>query len=131
MDVVARERLAAAEEGELDQEHAAGDPRTAFDASGRTPTEQSVWSHVQRLLQLRAQRSDLRTGRLEHLYVSDQAFAYRRGRTVVALNNDTAAVTVKLPVTTLPDDALGVCARPRSENGTVAIVIPRRSGCVF
>ena len=108
-----------------------GDARSAFDASGRTPPEQQLWSHVQRLLQLRAQRSDLRTGRMEHLVTNDQSFVYRRGRTVVALNNDTTAVTLRLPIATLPDDALGVCARPRSESGAVVVVVPPRSGCVF
>ena len=108
-----------------------GDARSAFDASGRTPPEHQLWSHVQRLLQLRAQRSDLRTGRMEHLVTNDQSFVYRRGRTVVALNNDTTAVTLRLPIATLPDDALGVCARPRSESGAVVVVVPPRSGCVF
>jgi len=108
-----------------------GDARTAFDASGRTPAEQSLFAHVQRLLALRAGRRDLRRARMEHLYASEQAFVYRRGGTVVALNNDTAAVTIRLPIAALPDDALGVCARPRSENGALAIVIPRRAGCVF
>jgi neopullulanase len=108
-----------------------GDPRTAFDASGRTPAEQSVWSHVQRLLQLRASRSDLRRARLEHLHVSDQAFVYRRGKSVVALNNDTAAVTVRLPGVSLGADALGVCARPTTEGSTAVITIPARTGCIF
>ena len=55
----------------------------------------------------------------------------RRGKTVVALNNDTTAVTVHLPVRSLVDDVLGVCAKPRAESGGVAIVIPARAGCVF
>jgi glycosidase len=105
--------------------------RSAFDSAGRTDAEQSLWSHVQRMLRLRAERRDLRHARMEHLYAGEQAFVYRRGRTVVALNNDTTAVTVRLPITSLPVDALGVCARPRADSGGVAIVIPRRSGCVF
>jgi len=107
------------------------DPRNAFEASGRTESQQAVWAHVQRLLKLRAERSDLRTARMEHLQAGEQSFVYRRGRTVVALNNDTTAVTIRLPIPTLPDDALGVCAKPRGENGGVTIVVPRRSGCVF
>ena len=108
-----------------------GDTHDAFDASGRTPDEQAVWSHVQRLLRLRAERRDLRTARMEHLQAGEQSFVYRRGRTVVALNNDTAAVTIRLPGASLPEDALGICPRPRAENGAVMITIPRRSGCVF
>jgi glycosidase len=105
--------------------------RNAFDASGRTPAEQDVWSHVQRLLRLRADRRDLRRAKMEHLYASEQAFVYRRGRTVVALNNDTTSVTVRLPIAMLADDALGICARPRADSGGVAVTIPRRSGCIF
>ena len=105
--------------------------RTAFDASGRTPAEQDVWSHVQRLLRLRADRRDLRRAKMEHLHASEQAFVYRRGRTVVALNNDTTSVTVRLPIAMLADDALGICARPRADSGGVAVTIPRRSGCIF
>ena len=105
--------------------------RNAFEASGRTAAEQDVWSHVQRMLRLRASRRDLRHARMEHLHASEQAFVYRRGRTVVALNNDTTSVTVRLPVASLPADALGICAAPRADSGGVAIVIPRRSGCVF
>jgi glycosidase len=107
------------------------DRRNAFEASGRTASQQAVWTHVQRLLKLRAERSDLRTARMEHLEAGEQSFVYRRGRTVVALNNDTTAVTIRLPIAALPDDALGVCAKPRAENGSVRIVVPRRSGCVF
>ena len=108
-----------------------GDARNAFEPAGRAPQEQAVWSHVQKLLQLRAQRSDLRTARMEHLVTNEQTFVYRRGRTVVALNNDTAAVTIRVPLATLPDDALGLCARPRSESGGSTILIPPRTGCVF
>ena len=108
-----------------------GDTRNAFEASGRTPEQQSVWSHVQRLLQLRASRTDLRRAPMRHLHVSDQAFVYARGRSVVALNNDTAAVTVRVPGVSLGADALGVCAQPRMEAGVAVVTIPRRSGCVF
>ena len=71
---------------------------------------------MQRLLKLRAERTDLRTARMEHLQAGEQSFVYRRGRTVVALNNDTTAVTIRLPISALPDDALGVCAKPRAES---------------
>jgi glycosidase len=109
----------------------AGDTRNAFEASGRTPEQQALFAHVQRLLALRAERRDLRRARMEHIYASEQAFVYRRGATVVALNNDTAAVTIRLPLSALPNDALGICERPRTANGQLEIVVPRRAGCVF
>jgi glycosidase len=118
-----------------------GDARNAFEASGRTPEQQAVWAHVQRLLQLRAQRADLRTGVTEHLQVGDQTYVYRRGRTVVALNNDTTRAEVRLPAAVLtnttlgagtpPNDALGVCPAPRRDAAGVTLVLPARAGCVF
>jgi neopullulanase len=108
-----------------------GDTRDAFSASGRSPAEQAVWSHVQQLLRLRASRADLRTGRTEHLYSSEQQFVYRRGRTVIALNNDDKPAEVRLPAMDLPNDALGVCAAPRRDGDATVITIPARKGCIF
>jgi neopullulanase len=108
-----------------------GDSRNAFQVSGRTPAEQAVWTHVQRLLRLRAERADLRRGATEHLHVGDQTFVYRRGRTVVALNNDTKPAEVRLPAMDLALDALGLCLAPRHDAGGVTLVIPARTGCVF
>lgn len=108
-----------------------GDARDAFAASGRTPDEQAVWAHLQRLARLRAARADLRGRATENLHVDDQVWVYRRGRTVVALNNGTTSARVSVPVSRLPDDALGVCGPARPEGGGVTIDIPPRSGCVF
>ena len=108
-----------------------GDTRNAFEASGRTPEQQAVWSHVQRLLRLRAERVDLRRGATQHLHASEQQLVYRRGRTIVALNNDTTPAEVRLPVGSLPPDALGVCAPPRIDGSALVLTIPARAGCVF
>jgi glycosidase len=118
-----------------------GDPRNAFEASGRTPEQQDVWQHLQRLLRLRAARPELRTGDTEHLQVGEQTYVYRRGRTVVALNNDTARAEVRIPAELLartslgaatpPSDALGACAAPRRDARGLTLVIPPRAGCIF
>jgi neopullulanase len=108
-----------------------GDPRNAFEASGRTPEQQDLWTHVQRMLRLRAERRDLRYARMEHLVAGEQTLVYRRGGTVVAINNDTLPATVRLPFRSLPNDALGICAAPRAEGAALVLTIPRRSGCVF
>jgi glycosidase len=108
-----------------------GDARNAFEASGRSAAEQGVWRHLQQVLALRAARQELRGGATEHLHVSDQLYVYRRGETIVAINNGTAPATVTLPVATLPADALGICPAARPANGSVAVTIPARSGCIF
>jgi glycosidase len=107
------------------------DARDAFSAAGRTPEEQRLWSQLQALLRLRAERVELRRGPTENLYVGDQLYVYRRGRTVVALNNDTTAAEVRLPAMSLPADALGHCPAPRSDSAGVTLLVPARTGCVF
>ena len=108
-----------------------GDSRDAFVAGGRSTDEQEVWTHVKKLLQLRRARTDLRTGAMLHLYASDQQFVYERGRTVIALNNDTLPATVRLPAIKLGSNALDACSTPAADSGGVTLVIPARSGCVF
>ncbi len=115
----------------------AGDPRDAFEAAGRTPAEQATWAHLQRLLRLRAARPELARAPTVTLAVAEQQYAYRRGRTVVALNNDTAPAELRLPAALLPDggalgaDALGVCGAPRRDGDAVVVAVPARAGCVF
>ena len=109
----------------------AGDPRSAFEASGRTAEEQAVFAHVQSLLALRAARPGLRGARTEALVVGVQTLVYRRGETVVALNNDPAPATVRLPIGALGRDLLGACPAPRTEGDTAVVEIPARTGCLL
>jgi hypothetical protein len=51
---------------------------------------------------------------------------YRRGRTVVAINNGSTAATVTMPGLTVGTDVLKAC----SVSGTT-LNIPARSSCVF
>ena len=108
------------------------DSRNAFEPRGRTPQQQSVFAHVQKLLELRAQRADLRGNKTQHLFINDQAFVYRRGASVIALNNDaTKAVTVSVEGVVPTTDALGVCKAPVKNGLVTEITIPARSSCVF
>ncbi len=102
------------------------DARNAFEQSGRTDVEQGVWSHLQTVLTVRAERADLRTARMENLSVGDQVWVYRRGRTVVAINNGTTAATVTVPGLTVGADVLKSCG----VSGTT-LNIPARSSCLF
>ncbi len=108
-----------------------GDARNAFTESGRTAVEQSVLTHVQKLIALRAERAELRSGAMEQLLASEQQLVYRRGASVIALNNDTKAVTITVPTTIAGSDALGVCAAPTLRGDESVLTIPARSSCVF
>jgi glycosidase len=55
-----------------------GDKRDAFTSDGRTPQEQSVFTHVRELLQLRQEHPALRGGELIHIFADDQIFAFVR-----------------------------------------------------
>lgn len=107
------------------------DPRNAFEPAGRTPAEQDVWQHVQRVAAIRAARQELRAGETEHLFVSEQVYVYRRGATIVAINNGGEAVDVTLPVPGLPADALGACPVGRPASGGTVVRVPARTGCIF
>jgi glycosidase len=107
------------------------DGRDAFSAAGRTPEEQSIFSHVQRLIALRAAHPGLRGATTETLLAGEQTFVYRRGEIVVALNNDTQATTGRLPIGPLGPDLLGRCGQPTTDDGAVIVAIPARTGCLF
>ena len=118
----------------------AGDAHNAFDAAGRTAAEQAVWEHVQSLLQLRAARPELVRAPTENVFVSEQAYVYRRGRTLVALNNDTARVELRVPASLLPAAVLvpgasaavvGGCPAPRRDGEGAVVNVPARTGCVY
>jgi glycosidase len=107
------------------------DTRNAFTSAGRTAAEQTLWLHIQKLLKLRAERSDLRRAPTQHLEAGEQTYVYRRGRTVVVLNNDVRPGEVRLPGLDTTVDALGICSAPQRRDNMFVIVIPPRSGCVF
>lgn len=109
-----------------------GDARDAFSANGRSADEQRIFSHLESLAALRAARPDLRRAPMEHLLVEPQQFVYRRGQTVVALNNATVPVTIRVPGLRLnATAALGACARARLDGDATVIELPARGGCVF
>jgi glycosidase len=105
--------------------------RNAFEAANRTRDEQDIFEHVQKLLQLRAARPELRAASTQMVIAEEQTMVYRRGRTVVALNNDTASVKVRVPGIVPETMLLGTCQSSRVERSVVEIAIPGRSGCIF
>jgi len=107
------------------------DARNAFEATGRTADEESIHAHLRTLLKLRAEQSDLRGTATENLVTGEQLFVYRRGKLVVALNNDTAQAVVRVPLAALGADLLGICGVPRIEANIPVVTLPKRSGCIF
>jgi len=87
-----------------------GDKRDAFTSTGRTPEEQSVFTHVRDLLHLRLEHPALRGGELIHIFGDDQVFAYVRQFTgsqgaeqlLLVMNNAEQSRTVELNIRDTP-----------------------------
>jgi len=109
----------------------AGDARNAFEAGGRTPEQQEVFAHVQKLLKLRRERADLRGPATQSLVVSEKQWAYRRGNTVIVINNDTVPAMVRVPIGLLGDDLLGYCLKPVPSGLVVEVRIAARAACML
>jgi len=83
-----------------------GDKRNAFTSEGRTPEEQSVFTHVRNLLRLRQEHPALRGGELIHIFADDQVFAFVRQHTagpdgpaeqlLAVMNNSDQPKTIEL-----------------------------------
>ena len=78
------------------------DPRNAFDAAGRTPEEQKLFTQLQRLIGIRAGSEALRRGRMIDLLVEDRAYAFARisasSRMIVVLNNALEPAILHIPL---------------------------------
>jgi glycosidase len=110
-----------------------GDPRNAFESAGRTPAQQDIFQHVQKLLRLRSATPALREGRLETVLATEQQYVYRRGSVLVAINNDTkpASIDFELEGAVAAEDLLGSATRLVSSGGGATIQLPARSAVVF
>ena len=109
-----------------------GDARNAFEVAGRDAREQRIFTHLQSLARLRQSRPELRDAKTEHLLVEEQVYVYRRGGTVVVINNGASATTVRVPALGLSRGAvIGGCAAPRPDGDGVVIEIGARTGCIY
>lgn len=120
----------------------AGDPRNAFQASGRSLEEQAVFAHLQRLAGLRAELEPLRRGRLVNLYVAEQQYAFARttdrASVIVVFNNENKPVTADFSVEAagIADgaqlmDRLGSATAARVAGGRMRAEMRARSAAIF
>jgi glycosidase len=119
-----------------------GDARDAFSASGRTPEEEEVFSHLRRLLHLRRDFAPLRQGRMLNLAAGEELWAYARvldgQAAVVALNTDASPVTIEAPVDpvglahgTVLEDRLGSGVELSVEGEMLRVTLAPMSSAVF
>jgi glycosidase len=75
------------------------DPENRHDFPGGDPSDNDVFRHVQKLLQLRAQLEPLRRGALTSIAVDAKTWVYARGTVLVALNNSAEAADIDISFT--------------------------------
>lgn len=119
-----------------------GDLRNAFEASGRTAEENDLFEHVRKLLKMR--RENIASHRLNHLFIGDQAYAFRLTPSgdygsdaivVVAINNASQPVTLEFPrdaeIWEGKKDLLGKADDLVVEGEKIKITLPARSAAIY
>ncbi|MBS1788586.1 MAG: cyclomaltodextrinase N-terminal domain-containing protein [Acidobacteria bacterium] len=121
----------------------AGDARNAFDHSGRSATETDVFEHLKKALRLRQELEPLRRGKLLHLSITDQTYAFARftndKTVIVAFNNSTEPQVIeatlpaalKLPNGVVLKNLLGSGAEVRVENGRIKFTLAPRAAVIL
>jgi len=79
-----------------------GDPRNAFEASGRTAEENGIFDHLQRLLAVRRQHAALRHGAMMDLLLNEHAYAFARvsgeDRAVIIAHEGAEEEALRIPL---------------------------------
>jgi neopullulanase len=119
-----------------------GDPRDAFIPAGRTPEQQAIWQHVQRLTHLRAALQPLRRGRMLNLCAADQSYGYARtgpsGPVVVLINNAAQPADLACDLSPLHlaegarlTDRLAAGPELRLQHGKIEAHFPPRTAAIY
>jgi len=118
-----------------------GDARNAFQPDQRTPEEQEIFSHVQRLVQLRRDHPALRGGRQWHIGWDENYYAFLREspeeRLLVVFNNADTPRSFSVPLADTPlEDARALepllDAQPaRVHAGNLEVVVAPVSVAVY
>jgi len=108
------------------------DPRNAFEAPGRTPQEQEIFSYLQKLLALRARTPDLRHGKFLDLAVTEKTWAFARGGTLIVINNGDQPTDVQVPFTDgVYEGQLGIGGPLRINAGKGAVHLPAYTAEIY
>jgi glycosidase len=114
-----------------------GDPRNAFEKSGRTPDEEAVFAHVQKVTRLRAELEPLRRGATRNLVVNEQTWAFERtaaGKSAIVVFNNAAStqrVSFALDRRGKWKDALGLAPELVAADGAASVAMPARTAAVY
>jgi len=131
------------------------DARNAFDSAGRTPEQQAIFEHVQKLMRLRRKLEPLRRGSTLDLIADKQVYAFARVSGNVAplvifnLAADPATVVVETSELPIPPrivvgnqvgnsqsarswhDELGIAPDAQWQDGKFMVQMPARSAAIY
>jgi glycosidase len=123
------------------------DAINAFDPTGRTVEQETLFQRFQRLAHLRGTTPPLRRGSLLELLVEDDAYAFARltltdnaaaSRVLVVFNNAAAPATLDVPLKgtgitdgTHLEDCLGAAPRILARDGAARIQLPPHSSAIY
>ncbi|MGH9874820.1 MAG: alpha-amylase family glycosyl hydrolase [Pyrinomonadaceae bacterium] len=119
-----------------------GDPRNAFDASGRRPKEQKMFEWTRSWIRLRAEHSALRSGNLTDLFYDDDTYVFarqdRNETVIVAFNraDKEKKITVSAGSIGLKDGAaldvlIGTATQTHVAKGQTMLTLAKNSASSF
>ncbi len=119
------------------------DSHNAFDATGRTAEENDVFEYLKKALKLRSELEPLRRGKLMHLAINDQSYAFARytnNKTIiVVINNNPQPESLEIYLPTelkltngvVLKNVLGVGAEVKIENGKIKFTMAPRAAVML
>ena len=118
-----------------------GDARNAFDAKGRTPDEEAVFANMQELLKLRREHVALRTGKMWHMLIADDAYAFARDsasdRLMIVFNDSKETKTLTIPLGDTPMQGITTVkpiygqAKGEADGKQMSVTVPGDSVGIF
>jgi glycosidase len=119
-----------------------GDPHNAFERAGRTPEQESLVAHVERLGKIRAELAPLRRGSMVELFAGKDQYAFARttesDSVVVIVNRSAQAADLRIPLegsrvedgATLAD-VLGAAPAATARQGALAVRMPANYVAIY
>ena len=115
-----------------------GDARNAFEASGRTASQQKMFEWTRTCVRLRKEHSSIRHGRLIDLFYDDDAYVFARQdkdeTVIIAINRAEKERKVDIPADTIGvrdgrelSSLIGAGASSRVNNRMATISVPSKS----
>ena len=119
-----------------------GDTRSAFNARGRTATEQRMFEWTRAWLRLRAEQAAIRNGRLIDLFYDDDSYVFARQdkseTVIIAFNRGAQEKKISIPLKAISvrDGSelvplLGAAGSSQAVSGNATLLIPPRSAVAF